>query len=67
MSEPISLVFETFKTCAIMIDTLLKNPSTSYLASQNSSGDTQLQVDVQADKLIEERLLALACVKGVCS
>ena len=67
MDSCISLVFETFKTCGVAIDTLLKNPSTQYLASQNSSGDTQLQVDFQADKLIEDKLLALECVKGVCS
>lgn len=67
MSETISLVFETFKTCAIEIDTLLKNPSTDYLASQNSSGDMQLKVDVQADKLIEQKLLAIESIKGVCS
>lgn len=67
MSEPISLVFESFKACGVAIDHLLKNPSTDYLASQNSSGDTQLQVDVQADMLIERHLLALECVKGVCS
>lgn len=67
MNEPVSLVFETFKTCGVSIDTLLKNPSTDYLTSQNSSGDMQLKVDVQADKLIEDRLLALECIKGVCS
>ena len=67
MSETISLVFETFKTCAIEIDTLLKNPSTDYLASQNSSGDMQLKIDVQADKLIEQKLLAIESIKGVCS
>ncbi|MGI0406819.1 class 1 fructose-bisphosphatase [Helicobacter himalayensis] len=60
-------IFATLKSCALEIDTLLKNPSTDYLSSQNSSGDTQLKVDVEADKLIEKALLALVCVKGVCS
>ncbi|WP_258864169.1 MULTISPECIES: class 1 fructose-bisphosphatase [unclassified Helicobacter] len=63
----IESIFATLKSCALEIDTLLKNPSTDYLSSQNSSGDTQLKVDVEADKLIEKALLALACVKGVCS
>lgn len=63
----IESIFTTLKFCALEIDTLLKNPSTDYLSSQNSSGDTQLKVDVEADKLIEKALLALVCVKGVCS
>lgn len=60
-------VFEVLKRSVVGIDTLLKNPSTAYLQSHNSSGDIQLQVDVQADRLLEDNLLALACVKGVCS
>lgn len=63
----IESIFTTLKSCALKIDMLLKNPSTDYLSSQNSSGDMQLKVDVEADKLIEKALLALACVKGVCS
>nr|WP_066386930.1 class 1 fructose-bisphosphatase [Helicobacter himalayensis] len=63
----IESIFATLKSCALEIDTLLKNPSTDYLSSQNSSGDTQLKVDVEADKLIEKALLSLVCVKGVCS
>lgn len=60
-------IFEVFKECACVIDTMLKNPSTKYLNSQNSSGDTQLEVDVEADKLIEKKLLELECIKAVCS
>lgn len=63
----IDSIFEVFKECACVIDTMLKNPSTKYLSSQNSSGDTQLEVDVEADKLIEKKLLALDCIKAVCS
>ena len=63
----IDSVFEVFKQCACEIDAMLKNPSTKYLNSQNSSGDTQLEVDVLADKRIEKKLLALKCIKSVCS
>lgn len=60
-------IFSVFKECACEIDTMLKNPSTKYLSSQNSSGDTQLEVDVEADKLIEKKLLELECIEAVCS
>lgn len=60
-------IFTVFKECACEIDAMLKNPSTKYLNSQNSSGDTQLEVDVEADKLIEKKLLELECIQSVCS
>ena len=60
-------IFDTFKTIAQEIQTLLWQANTDYLDSSNHNGDLQLEVDVLADKLIEKKLLALACVKGVCS
>ena len=56
--------------CAISIHKTLQNQNNQnaeYLNSTNSSGDTQLAVDVACDKLIEKNLLELECVGGVCS
>lgn len=63
----ISVVIETLREAALRIDTLLKDTSTNYLESTNASGDSQLEVDVRADKLLQEMLLELPCVKGICS
>lgn len=63
----ISVIIETLREAALRIDTLLKDTSTSYLQSTNASGDSQLEVDVEADRLLQEMLLELPCVKGICS
>nr|WP_317404229.1 class 1 fructose-bisphosphatase [uncultured Helicobacter sp.] len=63
----ISVIIETLREAALRIDTLLKDTSTNYLESTNASGDSQLEVDVRADKLLQEMLLELPCVKGICS
>lgn len=63
----INVIVENIKECAIKIDSLLKQSSANYLQSANASGDMQLAVDVEADKIIAESLLSLPCVKGICS
>lgn len=65
--EIVEEIYECIKACAIALSATLQTDDTSYLASTNSSGDMQLGIDVAADALIEERLLALECVRGVCS
>ncbi|PAF53781.1 fructose-bisphosphatase [Helicobacter sp. 13S00482-2] len=56
-----------FQNAAKEIQELLKTSHTDYLSSTNSSGDTQLGIDIKADKIIEEKLLSLKSVYGVCS
>lgn len=63
----ISSILDTIKECAIKINDILKDASTGYLDSTNSSGDMQLEIDVAADKLLESALLELSCIKAVCS
>ena len=53
--------------CAISVHSALQSENVAYLSSTNSSGDMQLGVDVACDKLIEEKLLGLECVSGICS
>lgn len=64
MIEDFILVFQK---SAEKIQELLRKSHTDYLSSTNSSGDVQLKIDVKADKIIEEELLSLEYVKGVCS
>lgn len=63
----LSVIFDSLKASALAIDSLLKVSSTRYLESLNTSGDMQLEVDVAADKLLQESLLELPCVKAICS
>lgn len=60
-------IIDVFKESALQIQALLKGDYAKYLESTNKSGDTQLEVDVMADKLLQEALLELSCVKGICS
>lgn len=63
----ISSIIDIFKQSAIEIQALLNGTSATYLQSTNSSGDMQLEVDVQADQLLQNALLELPCVRGICS
>ncbi|MDO7252497.1 class 1 fructose-bisphosphatase [Helicobacter sp. faydin-H76] len=56
-----------FQSSAQKIQNLLKVSHTDYLSTTNSSGDNQLGIDVKADKIIEEELLSLNSVRGLCS
>ncbi|PAF44784.1 class 1 fructose-bisphosphatase [Helicobacter sp. 11S02596-1] len=57
----------TLQKCALQIQELIKTTQASYLETTNTSGDTQLGIDVQADNIIENALLGLECVRGICS
>lgn len=63
----ISVIIDSIRESAIHIDTLLKQDTGGYLQSTNASGDTQLAIDVEADRIFQAALLALPCVKGICS
>lgn len=67
MDSRILEIFSCIKQCAITLQELLQCDDSGYLASTNASGDTQLAVDVRADRILEDALLKLACVGGVCS
>ncbi len=63
----INIIIDTLRESALRIDTLLKQQSGGYLQSTNASGDMQLEVDVEADKIFQDSLLELHCVKSICS
>lgn len=60
-------IIDVFKESALEIQALLRGDFAKYLESTNTSGDTQLEVDVMADKLLQQALLELSCVRGICS
>lgn len=63
----VNVIIQTLRECALNIDNLLKNNIGGYLQSTNASGDTQLEVDIEADRIFQKALLELPCVKGICS
>ncbi|WP_334083709.1 class 1 fructose-bisphosphatase [Helicobacter typhlonius] len=62
-----SVIIETLRESALHIDTLLNQQNGSYLQSTNASGDVQLEVDVEADRIFQKALLELPSVKAICS
>ncbi|MDU7692784.1 MAG: fructose-1,6-bisphosphatase [Helicobacter sp.] len=60
-------IFTTIKQAAIEIRQMLECAHTNYLESQNESGDTQLEIDVKVDNLLEKELLANKSVAGIFS
>lgn len=60
-------IIDAIKISAIEIDKLLKNQSFDYAQSVNESGDLQLEVDVAANAILRDSLLALESVKGIAS
>ncbi|MES3517591.1 MAG: fructose-1,6-bisphosphatase [Natronomonas sp.] len=64
--DPIEVVVETIASTAPEIQSGLVSRR-GYAAEENPTGDRQLDADVYADELLEERLLDLECVGGYAS
>ena len=60
-------IIDALQRSAVYIDSVLKKCNFDYLDSTNSTGDSQLGVDVEANNIIKESLLELDVVKGICS
>lgn len=60
-------IFEAIKKSAIKIRWLVENEDTGYSANVNSTGDTQLKVDIKSDLVIEEELKKIDSVKEIIS
>lgn len=57
-----------FKQCAQAISSLItRNNQIHYTQVQNPSGDKQLSLDIEADRVIAEILIKLDCIQGICS
>ena len=55
------------KKAVLQISKELKFPDTSYLKSQNQTGDTQLKLDIKSDEIITEVLSKCKSVKALIS
>jgi len=60
-------ILNATKTIAIKIDNLIKNGESGYSTQSNATGDVQLKLDIQSDKIIEDILKDIPSVKAIIS
>ena len=60
-------VFNAIKESALEIDKILKNVDFDYTKTKNSTGDLQLEADVEANEILKNALLSLDVIKGIAS
>lgn len=60
-------IFNAIKDLSKQIKDLLMYEDTNYTNQTNSTGDTQLALDVRCDKIIEEKFSTLTCIQKIIS
>jgi fructose-1,6-bisphosphatase I len=60
-------IFNTIQDAAFAIDEAIKTQDLGYSQNQNSSGEDQLKLDVQSDKIIEEKFSKVGTIKELIS
>lgn len=60
-------IITAIKNSAIEVNCLLKRGVFHYTDTINFTGDSQLEVDVEANRIFKEALLSIPGVKGICS
>ena len=60
-------IFKAIEDVAFTIDNAIKSEDLGYSDSENSSGEDQLKLDVQSDKIIEDRFASVSSVKALVS
>jgi fructose-1,6-bisphosphatase I len=66
-NSEITKIFEAIEASAIRIKDAIDVKDIGYSQEQNSSGETQLQLDIQCDMTIEEELSQIKSVKIIAS
>lgn len=60
-------IFSAIKDSALEIDKILKKVDFDYTKTKNSTGDLQLEVDLEANEILKNALLSLEAIKGIAS
>jgi len=60
-------IIEAIKRSAIRIKEAIEFDDTGYSENTNSTGDTQLKLDIKSDLIIEEEFAKLPCIKEIVS
>jgi len=61
------LLFDTIQTIAIRINKAIDTKDIGYSQQENSSGETQLQLDIQCDMIIEEEFSRIPSIHTIAS
>jgi len=61
------LLFDTIQTIAIRINKAIDTKDIGYSQQENSSGETQLQLDIQCDMIIEEEFSQISSIHTIAS
>jgi fructose-1,6-bisphosphatase I len=62
-----NLLFDTIQTIAIRINKAIDTKDIGYSQQENSSGETQLQLDIQCDMIIEEEFSRVPSIHTIAS
>ncbi len=60
-------IFSKIEEIAFKIDNLIKSGESGYSQSSNATGDTQLKLDIQSDKIIEECFKEVPIINSIIS
>ena len=60
-------ILDAIKRSAIRIKEAIEFDDTGYSENTNSTGDTQLKLDIKSDQIIEEEFAKVACIKEIVS
>ena len=60
-------IFEAIKESAIKIKHLIETGDTSKSENENSTGDTQLKLDIASDIIIEDIFKKVSSIKAIVS
>jgi fructose-1,6-bisphosphatase I len=60
-------ILDAIRTCALKIDTLIREGELGYSDHANATGDTQLKLDIASDHIIEETLSPLPQIAALIS
>lgn len=60
-------IYEAIKRSAIRIRELIEFDDTGYSTSTNTTGDTQLKIDIKSDLVIEEEFKKITSIKEIIS
>lgn len=60
-------IFDAIKKSAIDIKNLIETGDTSKSLNENSTGDTQLKLDIASDEIIEAIFKNVSCIKAIVS
>ncbi len=60
-------IYDAIQKSAIVIAEMIAHDDSGYSENQNATGDTQLELDIRSDKVIEEAFAPLTSIKELAS